>query len=52
MSKNWKVVTLGETGGSDSLVDETLTVGKTTHANQSIHAESEESVAKVKFGRL
>jgi len=38
MSKNWKVVNLGETGGSDSLADETITANKTPNANQSINA--------------
>lgn len=53
MSTNWKVVRLGETGGSDSLADETSN-GKITLADKeiSVNAQSEESVAKVKFGRL
>ncbi len=53
MSTNWKVVRLGETGGSDSLADETSN-GKITLADKeiSVNAQSEESVAKVKFGRI
>lgn len=55
MSNNWKVIHLGETGGSDTLAEDISSqtgLATTAVKELTVRVDKEDSVAKVKFGRL